>query len=173
MNRDNLEGAARSAFGQGERLAGDLLKDKQTSAHGRYDEVVGKAQSAVGSAKDAVASGVDAASSIDLTGIRDEIAKLTQTVTDLVQKQASTTRDQVMGAVEVASDNLSQSASAAQDTLDFDGGRGRNPHPEEPLERGRCRRSCRRVDRQNELSIIAHREIAIWRTGQSRRRRLS
>ena len=117
MNRDNLEGGARTAFGQGERLAGDLLKDKQTSAQGRYDEVVGKAQSAVGSAKDAVASGVDAVSSIDLSGIRDEIAKLTQTVTDLVQKQASTTRDQVMGAVGAAGDNLSQSASAAQDTL--------------------------------------------------------
>jgi ElaB/YqjD/DUF883 family membrane-anchored ribosome-binding protein len=117
MNRDNLEGAPRTAFGQGERLAGDLLKDKQTNAQGRYDEVVGKAQSAVGSAKDAVASGVDAASSIDLSGVRDEIAKLTQTVTDLVQKQASTTRDQVIGAVGAAGDNLSQSASAAQDTL--------------------------------------------------------
>jgi ElaB/YqjD/DUF883 family membrane-anchored ribosome-binding protein len=117
MNRDNLEGAARTAYGQGEQIAGNLLKDKPTTAQGRYDEVVGKAQSAVGSARDAVASGVDAASSIDLSGVRDEIAKLTQTVTDLVQKQASTTRDQVMGAVGAAGDNLSQSASAAQDTL--------------------------------------------------------
>ena len=117
MNRDNLEGAGRTVFGQGEQLAGNLLKDKSTTAQGRYDEVVGKAQSAVGSAKDAVASGIDAASSIDLSGIQDEIAKLTQSVTALVQKQASTTRDQVMGAVGAAGDNLSQSASAAQDTL--------------------------------------------------------
>jgi ElaB/YqjD/DUF883 family membrane-anchored ribosome-binding protein len=117
MNRDNLEGAGRTVFGQGEQLAGNLLKDKSTTAQGRYDEVVGKAQSAVGSAKDAVASGIDAASSIDLSGIQDEIAKLTQSVTALVQKQASTTRDQVMGVVGAAGDNLSQSASAAQDTL--------------------------------------------------------
>jgi ElaB/YqjD/DUF883 family membrane-anchored ribosome-binding protein len=117
MNRDNLEGAGRTVFGQGEQLAGNLLKDKSTTAQGRYDEVVGKAQSAVGSAKDAVASGIDAASSIDLSGIQDEIAKLTQSVTALVQKQASTTRDQVMGVVGAAGDNLSQSASAAQDSL--------------------------------------------------------
>jgi ElaB/YqjD/DUF883 family membrane-anchored ribosome-binding protein len=117
MNRDNLEGAGRTVFGQGEQLAGNLLKDKSTTAQGRYDEVVGKAQSAAGSAKDAVASGIDAASSIDLSGIQDEISKLTQSVTALVQKQASTTRDQVMGAVGAAGDNLSQSASAAQDTL--------------------------------------------------------
>lgn len=124
MNRDNLEGAGRTTFGQGEQMAGNLLKDKSTTAQGRYDEVVGKAQSAAGSAKDAlgsakeaVSSGMDAASSIDLAGVQDEIAKLTQTVTALVQKQASTTRDQVMGAVGAASDNLSQSAAVAQDRL--------------------------------------------------------
>jgi ElaB/YqjD/DUF883 family membrane-anchored ribosome-binding protein len=131
MNRDNLEGAGRTAFGQGEQIAGNVLRDKSTTAQGRYDEVVGKAQSAagsakdamgsakdaMGSAKDAVASGIDAASSIDLTGVQNEIAKLTQTVTALVQKQASTTRDQVMGAVGAASDNLSQSAAVAQDRL--------------------------------------------------------
>jgi len=124
MNRDNLEGAGRSAYGQGEQIAGNLLKDKSTTAQGRYDDIAGKAQSAlgsakdaVGSAKDAVASGMDAASSIDLTGVQDEIAKLTQSVTALVQKQASTTRDQVMGAVGAASDNLSQSAAMAQDRL--------------------------------------------------------
>src|SRR5579871_3618784 len=124
MNRDNLEGAGRSAYGQGEQIAGNLLKDKSTTAQGRYDDIAGKAQSAlgsakdaVGSAKDAVASGMDAASSIDLTGVQDEIAKLTQSVTALVQKQASTTREQVMGAVGAASDNLSQSAAMAQDRL--------------------------------------------------------
>jgi ElaB/YqjD/DUF883 family membrane-anchored ribosome-binding protein len=117
MNKENFEGAARPSFGQGDQIGGNMLKDKPATAQGRYDEVVGQAQSAVGSAKDAVASGVDAASSIDLSGVRDEIAKLTQTVTDLVQKQASTTRDQVMGAVGAAGDNLSQSASVAQDKL--------------------------------------------------------
>ncbi len=124
MNKDNLEGAGRSAYGQGEQIAGNILKDKSTAAQGRYDDIAGKAQSAVGSAKDAMShakdamsSGMDAASSIDLTGVQDEIAKLTQSVTALVQKQASTTREQVMGAVGAASDNLSQSAAMAQDRL--------------------------------------------------------
>jgi ElaB/YqjD/DUF883 family membrane-anchored ribosome-binding protein len=117
MNKDNLEGFGRSVAGQGKQIAGGVLKDKNMTAQGHYDEVAGKAQSAVGSAKDAVASSVDAASSIDLSGVQDEIAKLTRTVTDLVQKQASTTRDQVMGVVGAAGDNLSQSASVAQDTL--------------------------------------------------------
>jgi hypothetical protein len=35
MNRDNLEGAGRTVFGQGEQLAGNLLKDKSTAAQGR------------------------------------------------------------------------------------------------------------------------------------------
>ena len=43
---------------------------------------------------------VGAASKAASTGdISDQVAKLTQTVSDLVQKQASTARDQVIGAV--------------------------------------------------------------------------
>lgn len=117
MNKDSFEGAARSTMGQGEQIAGNILKDKSTSAQGRYDEVVGKAQSAFGGAKDAVSSGVEAASTIDLAAIQAEISKLTQTVTDLVQKHTSTARDQVMGAVGAAGDNIAQSASVAQDKL--------------------------------------------------------
>jgi uncharacterized protein YjbJ (UPF0337 family) len=117
MNKDNFEGAARSTFGHGEQMVGNAFKDPSATVQGRYDEVVGKAQSALGSAKDAVASGVDAASSIDLSGIRDEIARLTQTVTDHIQKQTSTARDQVMDAVGAAGDNISHSAAAAQDKL--------------------------------------------------------
>jgi ElaB/YqjD/DUF883 family membrane-anchored ribosome-binding protein len=64
-----------------------------------------------------VDSASSAASSIDLTGLRNEIARLAQSVGDLVQKQASTTRDQVIGVVGAASDNISQSAAAAQDKL--------------------------------------------------------
>jgi ElaB/YqjD/DUF883 family membrane-anchored ribosome-binding protein len=121
MNKDNFEGAVRSTIGKGEQLAGDAFKDRSTSAQGVYDQVAGKAQQAYGSARDAVASGMDAASSaassIDLGGLSDEIARLTQTVSDLVQKQASMTRDQVLGAMGSASDNLQQSAAAAQDRL--------------------------------------------------------
>jgi ElaB/YqjD/DUF883 family membrane-anchored ribosome-binding protein len=115
MNRDSFEGAARSAVGYGEELAGQALKDKSMTNKGHNDDILGKAQSALGSAKDAVQSGVDAAASIDFSQLRDDIAKLTQTVGDLVQKQASSAREQVMDAVGAAGDNLSQSASAAQD----------------------------------------------------------
>jgi ElaB/YqjD/DUF883 family membrane-anchored ribosome-binding protein len=124
MNQDNVEGALRSTVGKGEQIAANVLNNGSTAMQGKIDEVAGKAQSAygsakdaVGSAKDAVSSGVDAVSSIDLSGLRDEVAKLSQRVGDLVQKQASTTRDQVAGAVNVASENLSQSASMAQEKL--------------------------------------------------------
>jgi len=118
MNRDSLEGAARAAIGQGEQLAGQAFKDKSMMSQGRNDEALGKVQSALGSAKDAVQSGVDAAAAaIDFGQLRDDIAKLTQTVTDLVQKQASSARDQVTDAMDAAGDNLSHSASAAQDKL--------------------------------------------------------
>jgi ElaB/YqjD/DUF883 family membrane-anchored ribosome-binding protein len=117
MDSGKFEGAARSIVGRGEQVVGNLLKDDGMKTRGNIDEVAGKAQSAVASAKDAIASGVDAASSIDLTGLRDEIAALTQTVSDIVRKQANMTKDQIVGAVGTASDSLSQSASDAQDKL--------------------------------------------------------
>jgi ElaB/YqjD/DUF883 family membrane-anchored ribosome-binding protein len=117
MDKDNSGGAPPSDLGQGEQTASNTLKDKPTTPHGLYDEFLGQSPSALGSAKDAVASDSEVASSIDLSGVRDELAKLTQSVTDLLQKQASTTRDQVMDAVGAAGDNISQSASVAQETL--------------------------------------------------------
>jgi ElaB/YqjD/DUF883 family membrane-anchored ribosome-binding protein len=117
MNTDTIEGGARSAFGKVEQAAGSGFKDPSTSAAGKLDELAGNAQSALGSAKDAVASGVDAVKAIDLTGLRDEVAKLAQSVAQLVQDRASTTRDQLAGAVGAAGDNLSKSASIAQDQL--------------------------------------------------------
>jgi ElaB/YqjD/DUF883 family membrane-anchored ribosome-binding protein len=117
MDNGKFEGAARSALGQGERVVGNAPKDEGIKARGNFDEVAGKAQSALASAKDAVASGMDAAASIDLSGLRDEVATLTQTLSDVVRKQANTTRDQVVGAMGTASDSLSQSAFDAQDKL--------------------------------------------------------
>ncbi len=116
MNKDNIEGAGRQILGQGEEMAGRLLKDKQTTAQGIYDDAVGKAQSAYGNVKDAVANGADAAG-VDLAGLRDDIARLTQTVNQLVQAGAANARGRVMDAVGAAGDNISQSASAAQDKL--------------------------------------------------------
>jgi ElaB/YqjD/DUF883 family membrane-anchored ribosome-binding protein len=51
----------------------------------------------------------------DLSRLRDDIAKLTQAVSDLAQKQVASSRDQVAGVVGAAGDSLSQSAAAAQD----------------------------------------------------------
>ncbi len=115
MNEDNLQGAVRSTVGVGEQAAGRVLNNGSTTTQGHIDEAAGKAQSAYGSAKDAVASGIDAVASLDLSGLRDEVAKLSQRVGDLVQKQAATTRDQVTGAASVAADTMAKSASAAQE----------------------------------------------------------
>jgi ElaB/YqjD/DUF883 family membrane-anchored ribosome-binding protein len=115
MNKETFEGAARSTLGQGEKVVGQVARDGSISARGAYDDVAGKLQSAAGSAKDALNSGVDAVNSIDFSGLRDEVAQLSQTVANLVQSQAAATRDQVVGAIGLASDNLSQSASMAQD----------------------------------------------------------
>ena len=115
MNKDNLEGTLRSAVGQGEKFLGDATKDRATTAQGFYDDAAGKAQSAFGSAKDEVSGSVDALSGLDFSGLRDEISKLTQQVSDLAQNQVSAGRDQVVGAMGAAGQSLSQSAATAQD----------------------------------------------------------
>jgi ElaB/YqjD/DUF883 family membrane-anchored ribosome-binding protein len=117
MNKDHVEGTVRSAVGQGEKVLGQVLNDPARTAQGSYDDAMGKARSALGSAKDAVSGSVDAVSSLDFSGLRDEVAKLTQTVTDLTQRRVSAGRDQVVSAMGAAGDSLSQSASAAQDTF--------------------------------------------------------
>jgi ElaB/YqjD/DUF883 family membrane-anchored ribosome-binding protein len=117
MNKDNLEGTFRSAIGQGEKLAGQAMNDRGMAAQGNYDDAAGKARSALGSAKDALSGSADAISALDFSGLRGEVAKLTQTVSDLAQKQVSAGRDQVAGAMGAAGDSLTQSAAAAQDKL--------------------------------------------------------
>ena len=102
MSRENLEGQVRSGIGQGEKIVGQAIGDKATAARGAYDDAAGKAQAALGSAKDAVNETVNAVSSLDLSGLRNEVAKLAQTVSDLAHKQVSAGRDQVVGAVEAA-----------------------------------------------------------------------
>ena len=57
----------------------------------------------------------DTGSIPDLSRLRDDIAKLTQTVSDLAQKQVALSRDQMASAVGAAGDSLSQSAAVAQD----------------------------------------------------------
>jgi uncharacterized protein YjbJ (UPF0337 family) len=115
MNKDTLEGTVRSAVGQGEKIVGQATNDRATTAHGYYDDAAGKARSAFGSAKDAASASVDAVSAIDFSGLRDEIGKLTQKVSELAQNQVSAGRDQVVGAMGAAGESLSQSAAVAQD----------------------------------------------------------
>jgi ElaB/YqjD/DUF883 family membrane-anchored ribosome-binding protein len=115
MNKDNLEDSFRSAIDQGEKFVGQATGDIATAAQGHYDDASAKARSALGSAKDAVDGTVDAISALDFSGLRDEIGKLTQQVSDLAQNQVSASRDQVVGAMGAARDNLSQSAANAQD----------------------------------------------------------
>jgi ElaB/YqjD/DUF883 family membrane-anchored ribosome-binding protein len=115
MNKDTVEGNIRSVVGQGEKLMGQATNDRSSTAQGYYDDVAGKARSTMGSAKDAVSGGVDAVSSIDFSGLRDEIGKLTQKVSELAQNQISVGRNQVVGAMGAAGDSLSQSAANAQD----------------------------------------------------------
>jgi ElaB/YqjD/DUF883 family membrane-anchored ribosome-binding protein len=116
MNKDSAEGVGRQIFGQGEELAGRVLKDTQTTGQGIYDDAMGKAQTAYGNVKDAVATRAEAATD-DLAGLRDDIAKLTQTFNKLVQSGVVSARGHVIEAVGTAGDNISQSASMAQEKL--------------------------------------------------------
>ena len=79
MNKDNFEGGVRSAVGHSERFVGAATDDKASEVRGAYDEVAGSAQSAWGSAKDAAKDMADSGSMPDLSRLRDDIAKLTQT----------------------------------------------------------------------------------------------
>ena len=92
MNTDNFEGGVRSAVGQGERIVGAATDDKASEVRGAYTGSIP-----------------------DLSRLRDDIAKLTQTVSDLAQKQVASSRDQVASAVGAAGDSLTQSAAVAQD----------------------------------------------------------
>ena len=77
MNKDTLGGPARSTAGQGEKILGQAMNDRATTAQGEFDDAVGKARSALGSAKDAVSGGADAVSALDFSGLRDQISQLT------------------------------------------------------------------------------------------------
>jgi ElaB/YqjD/DUF883 family membrane-anchored ribosome-binding protein len=115
MNKDNNEGGVRSTSEETERPAGAATDDKASEVGDAYNEVAGSAQSAWDSAKMAAKETSDSGSIPDLSQLRDDIAKLTKTVSDLAQKQVVSSRDQVAGIVAAAGDGLSQSAAVAQD----------------------------------------------------------
>jgi ElaB/YqjD/DUF883 family membrane-anchored ribosome-binding protein len=116
MNKDSAEGVGRQMFGEGEELAGRLLKDTKTAGQGIYDDATVKAQTVYDNVKEVLATGVGAATA-DLAGLRNDIAKLTQTVNKLVQSGALSAQSHVVDAVGAAGDKISQSASMAQEKL--------------------------------------------------------
>ncbi|WP_042701332.1 CsbD family protein [Azospirillum sp. B506] len=54
MDKDRIEGAARSIKGSIKEAAGKLTGDTKTEAEGRGEKAAGKVQNTVGGAKDAV-----------------------------------------------------------------------------------------------------------------------
>lgn len=54
MDKDRIEGAARSIKGSIKEVAGKLTGDTKTEAEGRGEKAAGKVQNTVGGAKDAV-----------------------------------------------------------------------------------------------------------------------
>jgi hypothetical protein len=58
---------------------------------------------------------LDNLANTNLDDLRGDLAKLTKTVSELVQSQAASTRDQVVNAMGAASDSFAQSAAVAQD----------------------------------------------------------
>ncbi|MBV9753229.1 MAG: DUF883 family protein [Hyphomicrobiales bacterium] len=126
MNKDNIEGGLRKTTGQVEEVAGRTIKDKKMTGEGLYDQAVGTAQSTFGQAKDSLSNGASAVqkaagnamneiASGDFDALRADVTKLAQTVSQLVQNQASSTREQMRSVVGAASDNLTQTAAMAQD----------------------------------------------------------
>jgi len=145
MSEDNFEGAVRSTLGKAEKVVGEVSQDTSTVSQGRHDEAAGKAQSAVGSVKDAISSTADAMSSVDFSSLRDEVVKLTQTVSDMMQKQASSAGTQMMDAV----------GFRRTGQVDIAGVGGRFQHTEEPVARGGHRRCGGTPHRQADLSIAS------------------
>ena len=54
MDRDRVEGAAKTTGGKIKEAAGKVLGDQKMEAEGRAKKIVGKVQNAVGGLKDAV-----------------------------------------------------------------------------------------------------------------------
>ncbi len=126
MNKDSIEGGVRKTAGQVEEFAGRTTKNKQMTGEGLYDQAVGAAQNTYGQAKDSLASGASAVQKAaggamkeiangDFDALRADVTKLAQTVSQLVQNQANSTRDQMRNVVGSATDNLTQTAAMAQD----------------------------------------------------------
>ncbi len=54
MDKDRIEGAAKSAVGSVKEAAGKVVGDARLESEGKAEKVAGKIQNAVGGAKDAV-----------------------------------------------------------------------------------------------------------------------
>jgi ElaB/YqjD/DUF883 family membrane-anchored ribosome-binding protein len=128
MSKDDIEGAERKTMGKDAKPGRKTVDDKQNSAPGLYDQAADSVQSALGHAKDALASGVssvadamrgaaDKETNPDLGALREDLAKHRRTVSELVERQAASRREQVMDALGGVGETISESASAAQDKM--------------------------------------------------------
>ena len=158
MSQDATDGDVRKTNGRTEEIGGRAVKDRQGIVPGSNEQAAGNVQTAYGQAKDAIASGatevakdatatyakardavvhgaksaIDGLADGDFGALRDDLARLAQTVGELLQSQAASTRDQVMDTVGAAGDNVTRSAAAAQDKLvsleaDFEAWIKKNP----------------------------------------------
>jgi ElaB/YqjD/DUF883 family membrane-anchored ribosome-binding protein len=125
MSKDGTEEAGR----QETKTVRKAPDDKQTSAQGLYEQAADGVQGALGHAKDALASGAasvakavkgaaDEKTNPDLRALREDLAKLTRTIGELVEQQSETRRAQVLDALSAAGENVSGSAAAAQEKIE-------------------------------------------------------
>jgi uncharacterized protein YjbJ (UPF0337 family) len=109
MNKDNIEGGVRSAAGEVKEFVGRGTGDAATTASGLADKAMGGAQSAFGNAKSAIGSAAESAAELtdlDLRGLRDSIAKLTDTVGKMVTEKVATAGDSVARATAATQDRV-------------------------------------------------------------------
>ena len=131
------------------------LTTKTSEVKGAYNEVAGSAQSAWGSAKDAAKEMTDTGSIPDLSRLRDDIAKLTQTVSDLAQKQVASSRDQMADRRGRGRRQLVAVRRGSAGQIRRHGRRCRSADQKESVGRRRCCRLDRAADWQDELSRCA------------------
>ena len=109
MNKDNIEGGVRSAAGEFKEFAGRATGDTATTASGMADKAIGGAQSAFGNAKSAVGSAAESAAqltNVDIRGLRESIANLTETIGKMMTDKVATAGDTVSRATAAAQDRV-------------------------------------------------------------------
>ncbi len=142
MSQDITDGTTGKTNGQAQEIPGGTATEKRTAGRSLYDQARDRVTDAYGHARDTIAGGTaeiaeDATAthakakdtaqgakaalhglaSGDFGVLRDDLARLTQTIGEFLQGQAASASDEVAAAVGAAGENVAQSAAAAQDKL--------------------------------------------------------